>query len=222
MSNKRPMTNCIIFFNRYKRLMFGVSSAPELFHKVMETVVAGLDGVVVYLDDAIVFGSTVEEHDRRLQALLDRFKSYDILLNFQKCQFSVKELEFLGHELSVNGIRPTESRVKAIQQFRAPANVAELRSFLGLVTYVGKFIPNLANKTDPMRNLLRSGVTFCWKNEHQRAFEAIKSEISSVGFLGYFDPRDTSFLITDASPTGLGAVLLQENKAREKRIIWIR
>lgn len=199
--------------------MFGVSSAPELFQKVMETVVAGLEGIVVYLDDAIVFGSTVEEHDRRLQALLDRLNSYDILLNLQKCKFGVKELEFLGHELSVNGIRPTENRVKAIQQFRAPANVAELRSFLGLVTYVGKFVPNLASKTDAMRNLLRKGVTFLWKEEHQTSFEEIKSEISSVGFLGFFNPKDTSFLVTDASPTGLGAVLLQENEKHEKRII---
>ncbi|XP_058816749.1 uncharacterized protein K02A2.6-like [Topomyia yanbarensis] len=117
---------------RYKRLMFGICSAPELFQKVMETVVAGLDGVLVYLDDLVVFGRSQKEHDNRLEALLKR------------------------HELSVNGIMPTESRVRAIQQFRPPTSGAELRSFLGLVTYVGRFIPNLASKTDSLRSLLRS------------------------------------------------------------------
>lgn len=199
--------------------MFGVCSAPELFQKVMETIVAGLDGVIVYLDDLMVFGRSEEEHAKRLQALLERLKEYGILLNSTKCLFNVSKFEFLGHELSVDGIRPTESRVKSIEQFRSPSNVAELRSFLGLVTYVGRFVPNLASKTDPLRNLLRTGTSFKWDNAHQIAFESIKAAISSVDFLGFFDPKDTSFLIVDASPTGLGAVLLQENDRKEKRII---
>ncbi|XP_055621859.1 uncharacterized protein K02A2.6-like [Toxorhynchites rutilus septentrionalis] len=221
LEKSREITTFITKFGlfRYKRLMFGVSSASELFQKVMETVVAGLDGIVVYLDDIVVSGRSKAEHDRCLQALLDRFKSFDILLNLEKCRFSVKKLEFLGHELSINGIRPTDSRIQAVQQFRSPMSVAELRSFLGLITYVGRFLPNLASKTDTLRNLLREGVSFIWKEEHQTAFEAIKSEIANVGFLGYLDPKDTSILVTDASPTGLGAVLLQENQKREKRII---
>lgn len=199
--------------------MFGVCSAPELFQKVMETIVAGLEGVIVYLDDLIVFGRSEAEHARRLRALLDRLEEYGILLNSTKCKFNVSKLDVLGHELSANGIRPTESRVKAIEQFRAPSNIGELRSFLGLVTYVGRFIPNLASKTDPLRGLLRGGTPFVWNNVHQIAFESIKTAIASVGFLGFFDPRDTSFLIVDASPTGLGAVLLQENDREGKRII---
>lgn len=199
--------------------MFGVCSAPELFQKVMETIVAGLEGVIVYLDDLIVFGRSEPEHARRLRALLDRLEEYGILLNSTKCKFNVSKLDVLGHELSANGIRPTESRVKAIEQFRAPSNIGELRSFLGLVTYVGRFIPNLASKTDPLRGLLRGGTPFVWNNVHQIAFESIKTAIASVGFLGFFDPRDTSFLIVDASPTGLGAVLLQENDREGKRII---
>ncbi|XP_055634002.1 uncharacterized protein K02A2.6-like [Toxorhynchites rutilus septentrionalis] len=204
---------------RYKRLMFGVCSAPELFQKVMETIVAGLEGVVVYLDDLVVFGKSEEEHATRLQTLLDRLEEYGILLNSKKCLFNVNKLEFLGHELSEKGIRPTESRVKAIEQFRSPSNIAELRSFLGLVTYVGRFVPNLASKTDPLRDLLRKGTLFKWSNVHQNAFDSIKAAISSVDFLRFFDPKDTSFLIVDASPTGLGAVLLQANSKNEKRII---
>ncbi|XP_062556732.1 uncharacterized protein K02A2.6-like [Armigeres subalbatus] len=204
---------------RYKRLMFGICSAPELFQKIMESIVAGLEGVIVYLDDVMVFGSTEKEHDLRLAALLQRLKEFNLQLNTQKCQINVTSLEFLGHQLSEEGIRPTESRVQAIKQFRPPTTVAELRSFLGLVTYVGRFIPNLASKTDPLRCLLRTGATFKWSQIHQVAFDSIKAEIESTRFLGFFNPKDTTILIADASPTGLGAVLLQENTAKEKRII---
>lgn len=196
--------------------MFGICSAPELFQKVMETIVAGLEGVVIYLDDIMVYGRSGEEHNRRLKALLDRLKSYGILLNQHKCQYNVTSLQFLGYDLSANGVKPTESRVHAIQKFRPPLSTSELRSFLGLVTYVGRFIPHLASKTDSLRGLLRKGVPFKWEDTHQRAFESIKQELSSVGFLGFFNPRDTTQLIADASPTGLGAVLLQENHDNEK------
>ncbi|KXJ69423.1 hypothetical protein RP20_CCG027114 [Aedes albopictus] len=86
---------------RYKRLMFGVSCAPELFQKVMDTVVARLEGVIVYLDDCLVSGRTQEEHDFRLNARLNRFKEYGVLLNWDKCVFNVERLECLGHELSI-------------------------------------------------------------------------------------------------------------------------
>lgn len=199
--------------------MFGICSAPELFQKIMESVVAGLEGVIVYLDDLIAFGRTEEEHGLRLSALLQRLKEYDILLNTQKCLIGVKSLDFLGHQLSVNGIKPTENRMQAIKQFRPPTTVAELRSFLGLVTYVGRFVPNLASKTDPLRSLLRAGSVFEWSQCHQMAFESIKSEIESTGFLGFFNSKDKTILIADASPTGLGAVLLREDMAKIKRII---
>lgn len=207
------------FLPRYKRLMFGVSCAPELFQKVMESILAGLEGVVVYLDDVMVYGTNQEEHDKRLAAALNRLSEYDILLNDRKCVYNVDSLEFLGHELSAKGIRPKESRLAAIQQFRAPQNVSELRSFLGLVCYVGRFIPHLASKTDCLRYLLRSNVPFKWTDEESSAFQSIKSAICKIQCLGFFNPKDRTKLITDASPTGLGAVLLQEDKNGQTKII---
>ncbi|XP_055527914.1 uncharacterized protein K02A2.6-like [Wyeomyia smithii] len=144
---------------RYKRLMFRISCAPELFQKVMDTIVAGLEGVTVYLDDVVVSGRTQEEHDSRLSKLLKRFEEYGIVLNSNKCQFNVEQLEFLGHELSSKGIRPTANRVQAVKQFRRPNNTAELRSFLGLVTYVGRFIPHLARTTNLADVLSRLSVS---------------------------------------------------------------
>lgn len=199
--------------------MFGVSCAPELFQKVMESIVAGLDGVIVYLDDVIVHGTTVEEHDRRLAAVLERFSGYDILLNEKKCVYGAECLEFLGHQLSIQGVKPTESRISAIQNFREPQNLSELRSFLGLVCYVGRFVPNLASLTDPLRKLLRSKVQFEWTSKQASAFQRIKNEICQINHLGFFNPKDQTKLMTDASPTGLGAVLLQEDSQGTCRVI---
>lgn len=199
--------------------MFGISCAPEIFQKVMDTIVAGLEGVIVYLDDAMVFGRTPHEHDQRLKALLARFEEYGVLLNKEKCSFNVDSLEFLGHRLTPEGIKPTDSRVTSITKFREPENVGELRSFLGLVTYVGRFIPHLATRTDPLRALLRTGNKFVWSAKEQAAFDEIKAAVSDINNLGFFDPQDLSILVTDASPSGLGAVLLQEDAKGERRII---
>lgn len=205
--------------NRYKRLMFGVSCAPELFQKVMESVIAGLKGVIVYIDDVFLYGNTQEEHDERLKALLQRLSEYGVLLNDKKCVYNVTSLEFLGHEISINGVRPTESRIDAIRRFREPKNVSELRSFLGLVCYIGRFIPDLATKTDSLRQLLRTGVQFKWTRNEQADFDKIKAAICNIDYLGFFNPHDRTKLIADASPTGLGAVLLQENLHGRTKVI---
>lgn len=209
----------IFFLTRYKRLMFGISCAPELFQKVMESIVAGLPGVVVYLDDLLVTGNSQEEHDERLKRLLDRLASYGIRLNKEKCIFNATRLDFLGYELSPEGIRPKESRIATIKSLREPRNTSELRSFLGLVTYVGRFIPNLAEKTDTIRSLLRTGERFVWKENHQRCFEEVKKAVSDSCCLGYYNPKDLCIVIADASPTGLGAVLLQQDEYKQTRVI---
>lgn len=185
----------------------------------METVLVGLEGVIVYLDDVVVFGSTKKEHDRRVEALLKRMNEYEILLNQQKCIFGVQEIDFLGHVMSEKGVRPTESRMAAVKNFREPKTIAELRSFLGLITYVGRFISNLAAKTEPLRRLLRAGSSFQWNQEQQEAFDNIKQAVADTKYLGFFDRKDKTKLIVDASPEGLGAVLLQENREGQHRII---
>lgn len=199
--------------------MFGISCAPEIFQKTMESILAGLEGVIIYLDDIVIYGSSKAEHDRRLQAVLKRLDEYGVLLNHQKCIYGVKELEFLGHILSEKGVCPTEGRVDAIKNFREPKTVAELRSFLGLITYVGRFIPHLVAKTEPLRLLLRTGSVFTWKDAQSKAFESIKQAVSDISYLGFFDREDKTKLIVDASPEGLGAVLLQENKEGQNRVI---
>lgn len=185
----------------------------------MENILAGLKGLIIYLDDVVLFGATEKEHNERLQALRNRLDEYGILLNHAKCVYNVTEVTVLGHILNKNGIRPTENRMAAIKCFREPRNVSELRSFLGLITYVGRFIPHLATKTEPLRQLLRGKAAFRWESVHRESFDKIKETISDIGYLGFFNKKDTTKLIADASPDGLGAVLLQENSVGETRII---
>lgn len=138
---------------RYRRLMFGISCAPELFQKIMERILCGCKGCLNFIDDIIVYGATKAEHNERLEIVLQVLKENNILLNQDKCVFGVSELQFLGHNLSADGIRPTEEKLASIKAFREPRTAEEVRSFLGLVNYIGKFLPDLATCTDPLRQL---------------------------------------------------------------------
>ncbi|XP_062700623.1 uncharacterized protein K02A2.6-like [Aedes albopictus] len=196
---------------RYTRLMFGINCAPELFQKMMEQILCGCEGCVNFIDDVIVFGADQEEHDARLQMVLRRMSDMNVLLNNSKCVYGVTELKFLGHFLSDNGITPDSDKLESIKNFREPKTAEETRSFLGLVNYVGKFIPNLATLTEPLRQLTRHQSKFVWNREHQTAFEELKRHLMNPCTLGYFDGDDRTQLIADASPVGLGAVLIQIN-----------
>lgn len=192
--------------------MFGISCAPELFQKTMEQVLSGCEGCFNFIDDVIVFGADKNEHDQRLMIVRKTLKENEVTLNEDKCIYGVNELKFLGHILSASGITPDSDKLEAIRTFREPATGEEVRSFLGLVNYVGKFIPDLATLTDPLRLLTKQKQKFIWNCEQQEAFDKLKEHMLNPTTLGYFDVDDRTQLIADASPVGLGAVLLQVNE----------
>lgn len=194
---------------RYKRLMFGINCAPEIFQKIMEQILNGCDGTLNASDDIIVYGKTKKEHDERLNCVLKRIKNFNVKLNYDKCVFGASQINFLGHHLSADGIRPMASKISAVKEFREPKSAEEVRSFLGLVNYVGKFIPNLATVAEPLSKLNRKGVHFCWGKEQIDAFETLKKQLTSDTVLGYYNVKDPTRIIADASPVGLGAVLIQ-------------
>lgn len=111
--------------------------------------------------------------------------------------------------MSHNGIEPTGEKISAVERFRVPKTKEEVRSFLGLVTYVGRFIPNLSTLNEPLRRLTRKDAVFLWTNEHQTAFDMIKQNMANTHSLSFFDKNLRTRLITDASPVGLGSVLIQ-------------
>lgn len=203
---------------RYKRLMFGINCAPEIFQKIMEQILCGCDGVLVYSDDIVVHAPTKELHNVRLRKVLHRLREFNVTLNKDKCKFAVDEIKFNGHRLSATGVKPLYDHISAVQNFRAPATMEEVRSFLGLVNYVGKFIPNLATVSEPLRQLTKKGTHFEWKNEHQNAFDQLKLNLCNHSTLGYYNVRDRTQIVADASPVGLGSVLIQF-KENDPRII---
>lgn len=200
---------------RYKRLMFGISCAPEMFQKVLEKLLLGCEGTANFIDDIIIYGSDEKEHNRRLNKVLQVLKDNNVLLNEDKCIFKTNKIEFLGHELTAEGIKPLDKYIKAIQSARRPSTVEEIQSFLGLVNYVGKWIPNLASLTEPLRRLVRlklnksTNIQKYWSSMQDKAFESLKQQLADIKTLGYYNPADKTQIIADASPVGLGAVLIQ-------------
>lgn len=155
--------------------------------------------------------------------MLDRLHGTGLTLNKKKCLFGVTEIVFLGHHISENGVKPTITNKQVVQDFRAPQNKAELRSFLGLVNFSARFIPNFSTNTEPLRNLIKKEIDFVWNKEQEHAFQELKRLITSAPALGFYDKNPETTLVTDASPVGIAAVLIQhQNVKGEKQPIIIK
>ena len=137
--------------HRYKRLMFGVTCAPEMYKKVLHQVLQECYGAHNILDDVIVHASTEEEHDRRFENVVRVLSSRRLMLNSDKCRCKTSHLKFMGHVLSARGIGPADVKVKAVVDAREPTNAAEVKSFLGLINFTARFIPDLATVSAPLR-----------------------------------------------------------------------
>ena len=160
---------------RYKRLLFGITSAPEKYQKIIKDVLQGCPGVANIADDLIIHGKGLEEHDRHLFGVLKRLKECGLTLNADKCQFRLPKLTFYGHDLSRSGVSPREEKVTAISDAKAPQKSSEIRSFLGLVQYPAKFIPDFATVSEQLRQLTRKTVKFVWGFNRLRHLKCSKN-----------------------------------------------
>ena len=167
---------------RYKQLMFGVTSAPKKYQQIICDVLKGCAGVANIADDLIVHDKDIEEHDVRLFAVLGRLSEVGLTVNGDKCQFRLTKLTFFGHELTSNGVNPSAEKVAAIRDARPP----KVRSFMGLVQYSAKFMPDLASIAKPIQELTRKGITFKWGAEQQRSFQELKKLITQAETLAYY------------------------------------
>ena len=204
---------------RYKKLMFGISCAPEMFQRIMRSILVGCEGVTNFIDDIIVCGRTKEEHDRRLDRVIEILSMKGLTLNEKKCVFGKNEIVFLGFQISGQRYKPLESKVEAVNRFRAPKTAEEVRSILGLVNFCAAFILNLATISEPLRRLTRKNVTFTWGKEQENAFKLLKSQLANAGTLGIFSVHARTRVIADASPVGLGCVLTQLDHQQQWRVI---
>ena len=185
---------------------------------MIQQVLHDCSGTANISDDIIIFGSDTDEHDRRLEQVLVRLEEKGLTLNKEKCVFHMPKLTFMGLVLSQRGIGPTEEKVKAVTETCEPQNASEVKSFLGLVTFNARFIPDLATVAEPLRRLTKKGEPFVFGPEQHAAFTALKQRMAQAETLGYFDRNAKTKIITDASPVGLGAILVQEHNG-ENRII---
>ena len=173
----------------------------------METVLKGMPMVVAYLDDILVAGRTEQEHLTHLARVLERLNSAGMKLKKEKCAFCLPQVEYLGHVISEEGLRPAASKVRAIKEAPEPSSLTELKSFLGLVNYYSKFLLNAASILAPLYKLLKNSESWQWNNKQQIAFEKIKEMLTAPNLLVHFDESKSLMLSCDASPYGVGAVL---------------
>ncbi|XP_062556780.1 uncharacterized protein LOC134221606 [Armigeres subalbatus] len=197
---------------RFTRLMFGVNCAPEIFQREMCRILGSVENIIVYIDDVLIFANTLENLHKTVEQVLEILKVNNLTINASKCEFDKTRIQFIGHELDENGFNIDEMKIKDIRKFRAPSTVSELRSFLGLASFVSSYIKGFAEIASPLWTVISSS-EWNWGQEQDQAFELLKDKIvHCTTSLGYFSEKQKTILYTDASPNALGAVLVQQDK----------
>ena len=197
---------------RYKRLCFGLNSAPEVFQKILANLLRDIPGCVNYMDDILLFAKDSREHDKILSRVLQVLKEAGIRLNKTKCEFKKSSVTFLGHVWSAEGVAPDAGKMKAISEMNPPESAEQMRSFLGFASYVGsQAVPHYSTLAKPLWDMLNDGA-FEWSPEKLKAFEVLKDCLVNIQTRAFFDPQAEIVIQCDASPYGLGCVLLQRGK----------
>lgn len=197
---------------QFNRLAFGLSTSAEVFQKYNNESFGDIPGVTVYIDDILVTGTTIEEHDKNLDLVMERARKLNVKFNPSKFQYRIEEVSYLGFNFNAEGRTIDESRIKSIKELKNPKDKKDLQKFLGVINYLRSFIPNLAEITTPLRTLLKKNVIFQWEKIHSEAVDKIKESIVNAPVLHTFDPNLDIVIQTDASKNGLGCCLFQNNK----------
>ena len=208
---------------QFKVMPLGATNSPAVFERLMERVFPGLTykSLLIYLDDIIVYGKTFEIHLENLEEVPRRLKEANLKLNAEKCMFFQKEVTFLGHLISEKGRSTDPEKIKSVKQWPIPTNISEVRSFVGLCSYLRKFIPRFSTICKPLHVLTEKGHKFEWTAECQTAFSTLKAALISAPVLAF--PQETGGEIIvdcDASNVALGAVLSQIQEGQERVITY--
>ena len=196
---------------RYNRLCFGISSAPAIFQGIIEQILCPVKGVQPYLDDIALKGTDHSDHLRVLRQVFQTLRKAGVKLKREKCEFMKTSTKYLGHILSAEGLTPDPDKVEAVIKAPPPEKREQLESFLGLVQYYGRHVPNLSSLTGPSNELRQKDAPFQWSPRRQAAFDSIKRELAGRRILTSYDEKQDIYLATDASEYGLGAVLFHQN-----------
>ncbi|KAK1427827.1 hypothetical protein QVD17_16523 [Tagetes erecta] len=193
---------------------FGLTNAPAVFMDLMNRVCRPyLDKfVIVFIDDILIYSKSKSEHEQHLRLILELLKEEKLYAKFSKCEFWLKEVQFLGHTVNDKGIHVDPAKIEAIQKWAEPKTPTEIRSFLGLAGYYRRFIPNFSKIAVPLTTLTQKGVPYNWGSEQVQAFQSLKHALCNAPILTLPDGNDDFVVYCDASNRGLGCVLMQRGK----------
>ena len=196
---------------RFNNGFYGLTDMPAEFQKAIDKTLYNLTNTFSFLDDIIIVtGGGLQNHKEKLFKCLDRLNEENLAINLNKCHFAKNKITWLGYEIDQKGIKPIVSKTQAILNLKPPTSNKQLKSFLGSVHHLTKFIPNLAPLSREFRNLLQKDTKYIWTNHHQTKFENIKECIRNLTENTHYDTKRKTRVKTDASRSGLGAVLEQE------------
>ena len=197
---------------RYKRLNYGTNASAEIFQHTLQNQLQSLQGGKNIADDIIVFGTTKAQHDNNWDRCLRRLSNRGLKLNRHKCQFLSNKLEFFGQIFSEDGTRPDLKRVNDLLNVSQPSSVHDVRSFLGMANYSSKYIPDFATITAPLRALTKKNTQFERTQIHQNSFDKLTTALTSAPCMSYIDKAKETFVVVDASPVGISAILSQKSR----------
>lgn len=198
----------------YVRMPFGLKNAPATFQRLMNSVLREFINkiCVVYLDDILIFSTTLEEHVNSIKRILQKLKEVNLKIQIDKCKFLSKETEYLGHVLTPEGVKPNPKKVESITELKLPETQKQIKSFLGITGYYRKFVKDYAKVAQPMTKYLKKNTKVNTKDTNYiNGFEKLKSLITQSPVLKYPDFNKKFKLVTDASTYAIGAVLQQDN-----------
>ena len=194
----------------------GSKVASDIFQRMLDSVYIGLPGVTGIADDMVIFGRNEEEHDRNLILFLETTRKNGLVLNKKKLQFKKEEVSFFGHRWNSTGISPDPKKTESILKMQFPPDKETMHSFLGLVNFLNRYTPKLAELCSPLRKLILKDSHYSPGDPEHAAFDAIKAEFKKKIILPYFDRNKKTILQTDVSKKGFGAVILQYSSIEER------
>ena len=207
---------------RFLRMPFGAKMSQDVFQLRMDAILEQCPGVIGIHDDMVIFGVDQEDYDANLINILNVCQKEGLVLNSKKLELRRERVTFFGAEYSAQGMHPDPKKVQGITEMTAPMDKQQLQSFLGMVNYMGTFIPNLSHHTEPLRAMLKKDNVFHWEDQQTRSFQQVKTLIAKANTtpLRYYD-RDLPVTVqVDASLRGLGACLIQKHKGKDQPIAF--
>ncbi|KAL0559403.1 hypothetical protein IC582_004012 [Cucumis melo] len=195
-------------------MSFGLTNAPAVFMDLMNRVFREfLDTfVIVFIDDILIYSKTEAEHEEHLRMVLQTLRDNKLYAKFSKCEFWLKQVSFLGHVVSKDGVSVDPAKIEAVTGWTRPSTVSEVRSFLGLAGYYRRFVENFSRIATPLTQLTRKGAPFVWSKACEDSFQTLKQKLVTAPVLTVPDGSGSFVIYSDASKKGLGCVLMQQGK----------